>query len=243
MAKIMYQNEKNLLLEPREAFYRPFNFGEWTEMRIGMLFRLVSTASDSGSIITESISVNNDSDKVYIGLKDSGSNMPGVSGTNFIGMASFTGSGIRSDGANPSYVSFGDYGNSFYHRLYLTAFSGSNMYRAYFYEATNLSPQFSGSASGSNYNGFYGVKFTLLNSGSANQQVQVQYKRTYLTLVGSSSADLHSHIIDNSGWTNPPASSTASWATGIPLPNSFFVYSPFYNNRLRMAAIEAIKIS
>ena len=242
MAKIMYQRENNLLLEPREAFYRPFNFGEWTEMRIGMLFRLVSTASDSGSIISESITINSDSDKIYIGLKDSGSNMPGVSGTNFIGMASVTGSGTAADLSNSSYAAFGDSLNS-YHRLYLTAFSGSNMYRAYFQENNVIAPEFSGSASGSNYNGFYGLKFTLLNSGSANQQVQVQYRRVYLTLVGSSSADLHSQLVNNAGWTNPPASSTASWATGIPLPNSFFVYSPLYNNRLRMAAIEAVKIS
>ena len=242
MAKIMYQNEKNLLLEPREAFYRPFNFGEWTEMRIGMLFRLVSTASDSASIITESIPVNGDSDKIYIGLKDSGSNMPGVFGTNFIGMASFTSSGTAPTIGMPAYSVFGDSFNS-YHRLYLTAFSGSNMYRAYFQENTVIAPEFSGSASGSNYNGFYGLKFTLLNSGSANQQIQVQYRRVSTTLVVSSSADLHSQLITNTGWTNPPASSTASWAAGISLPNSFFVYSPLYNNRLRMAAIEAIKIS
>ena len=64
MAKIMYQNENNLLLEPREAFYRPFDFGQWTEVRIGMLFRLVGTSSDSASISTESISANSDSDKI-----------------------------------------------------------------------------------------------------------------------------------------------------------------------------------
>lgn len=242
MAKIMYQNENNLLLEPREAFYRPFDFGQWTEVRVGMLFRLVGTASDSASISTESISANTDSDKIYIGLKDSSSNLPGVSGTNFIGMASFSGSATRTDISNSSYISFGDSFNA-YHRLYLTAFSGSATYAAYFHENTITAPEFSSSASGSNYNGFYGIKFTLLNSGSANQQVQVTYRRVYLTSVGSSSADLHTQLINNSGWTNPPASNTASWTTGIPLPNSFFVYSPLYNNRLRMSAIEAIKIS
>ena len=242
MAKIMYQNENNLLLEPREAFYRPFNFGQWTEVRVGMLFRLVSTASDSASISTESISANSDSDKIYIGLKDSGSNLPGISGTNFIGMASFSGSATRSDPSNPTHATFGDSFN-LYHRLYLTAFSGSTIYKAYFHENTTIAPAFSSSASGSNYNGFYGVKFTLLNSGSANQQVQVTYRRVYLTAVGSSSADLHTQLTNNSGWTNPPASNTASWASDIPLPNSFFVYSPLYNNRLRMSAIEAIKIS
>lgn len=242
MAKIMYQNENNLLLEPREAFYRPFNFGQWTEVRIGMLFRLVSTASDSASISTESISANSDSDKIYIGLKDSGSNLPGVSGTNFIGMASFSGSATRTEVGQTSYISFGDSYNT-YHRLYLTAFSGSTMYKAYFHENTTIAPAFSSSASGSNYNGFYGVKFTLLNSGSANQQIEVTYRRVYQTAVGSSSADLHTQLISNTGWTNPPASNTASWTTGIPLPDSFFVYSPLYNNRLRMSAIEAIKIS
>ena len=242
MAKIMYQRENNLLLEPREAFYRPFELGEWTELRIGTLFRLVSTSSDSSSISTESISANSDSDKIYIGLKDTGSNLPGVSGTNFIGMASVNGSATRGDPSNSSYATFGDSFN-LYHRLYLTAISGSTTYNAYFQENNTISPEFSSSASGSNYNGFYGIKFTLLNSGSANQQVQVTYRRVYLTAVGSSSADLHAQLVNNSGWTNPPASNTASWTTGIPLPNSFFVYSPLYNNRLRMSAIEVLKIS
>jgi len=243
MAKIMYQRENNLLLEPREAFYRPFDFGEWTEVRVGMLFRLVSTASDSSSIIVEDISlVNSDSDKIYFGIKDSGNNMPGVSGTNFIGMASFTGSETRADPFSPSSL----LGDSFdaNTRLYLTAFSGSSMYKSFLYQSNSeASLAFSSSASGSNYNGFYGIKFTLLNSGSANQQVQVTYRRVYTSPVGSSSADLHSQLVNNTGWTNPPGSNTASWTTGIPLPNSFFVYSPLYNNRLRMAAIEAIKIS
>lgn len=240
----MNQNEKNLLLEPREAFYRPFDFGQWTEIRIGMLFRLVSTASDSSSIIVEDISVNSDLDKVYFGIKDSGSNMPGVSGTGFIGMASFTGSETKADPVSVIPISLlGDSAEA-NTRLYLTAFSGSSMYKSFLYQSNSeASLAFSSSASGSNYNGFYGIKFTLLNSGSANQQVQVTYRRVYTTPVGSSSADLHSQLVNNTGWTNPPGSNTASWTTGIPLPNSFFVYSPLYNNRLRMSAIEAIKIS
>jgi hypothetical protein len=205
---------------------------------------LVSTASDSSSIIVEDISVNSDLDKVYFGIKDSGSNMPGVSGTGFIGMASFTGSETKADPVSVIPISLlGDSAEA-NTRLYLTAFSGSSMYKSFLYQSNSeASLAFSSSASGSNYNGFYGIKFTLLNSGSANQQVQVTYRRVYTTPVGSSSADLHSQLVNNTGWTNPPGSNTASWTTGIPLPNSFFVYSPLYNNRLRMSAIEAIKIS
>lgn len=242
----MNQNEKNLLLEPREAFYRPFDLGQWTELRVGMYFKIVNTTSDSGSHSNESISINSNTDRIYIGLKDSGSNMPGVAGTNFIGMTSVSGSGVRSDSP---YSNFGDNSGSLtYPRLYLSAFSGSSNYNAYFRENTATGPAFADNAF--SYNGFFGIKYILLNSGSADQQVQVTYKRVYLVIpqvvsndTGTSSIDLHRHLLSEVGWTNPPASNTASWAAGIPLPNSFFAYSPLYNNRLRIGAIEVLKIS
>lgn len=249
MAKIMYQTENNLLLDPRESFYRPFNFGEWTDLRIGMLFRLVSTTSDSSSIITETVGANSETDRFYFGIKDSGNNMPGVAGTKFIGMGTVSGSTARaSSQGNPSSV-LAESGSTSSDRLYFSAYSGSTFHRPIISLSPTTAPQFSGSASGSLYNAFYGLKIELQNSGASNQRVQVTYRSINGfsgVAPGSSSAELHAHLSSHVGWTSPydtftPA--TASWVTGIPLPDSFFVYSPMYNNRLRLSAIQVLKIS
>jgi hypothetical protein len=249
MAKIMYQNENNLLLEPREAFYRPFDLGQWTELRIGMLFRMVGVGSDSSSIATETVPVNTNSDKIFIGIKDSGSNLPGVGNTNFIGVATVSGSIVRSMPTVLGSDTISESGSAaLYPRLNLIVYSSSFLYQHYgtFTNQSNTTaPYFSGSASGSQYNGFYGLKYVLQNSGSDNQKVLISYRIGVNP--GSSSADLHSQLASNLSWTtltlNDMNPTTASWNPGVPLPNSFFVYTPFYNNRLRMSAIEVLKIS
>lgn len=246
MAKIMYQNENNLLLEPREAFYRPFDLGRWTELRIGMLFRMVGVGSDSSSIATETVPVNTNSDKIFIGIKDSGSNLPGVGNTNFIGVGTVSASQVRAMGTVIGADTFTESGSgTTYARLNFSVYSASFGFQYYAQQSSTNAPYFSGSASGSQYNGFYGLKYVLENSGSANQRVVITYRVGVNP--GTSSAELHSQLSSNLNWTGLTTGdtipTTASWNPGVPLPNSFFVYTPFYNNRLRMSAIEVLKIS
>jgi len=245
----MYQNENNLLLEPREAFYRPFDFGQWTEVRVGMLFRLVGTASDSASVVNEVISVNTHTDRIYIGLKDSGTDFPGINGTNFIGVGSVSGSG----GVTGSSIPAGNFAlteasaltGATYTRLNVIAISGSDTFLNRMSLVGNANAYFTSSASGSDYNAFYGLKFVLQNSGSNNQRFDIKYK--FVVNGGSGSSDVHTRLYDGENWLPIYYSwhpvSTASWAAGIPLPNSFFAYSPLYNNRLRISAMEVLKIS
>lgn len=249
MAKIMYQNENNLLLQPREAFSRSFDFGQWTEIRMGMLFRLVGTASDSASVVHERISVNSYSDRVYIGLKSSGSNFPGIGGTNFIGIGTVSGSGaITSSNIPAGNFSLAETSlltPDSYARVNVTAISGSSTYQNRQTLVGNANAYFSSSASGSDYNAFYGLKFVLENSGSSSQRFDIKYK--FVVNGGTGSSDIHTRLYDGTDWLSIYhswlGSATASWTTGIPLPDSFFVYSPLYNNRLRISAIEVLKIS
>ena len=246
MAKIMYQRENNLLLEPREAFYRPFDLGQWTDLRIGMLFRFVGTSSDSASATYEILGVNSETDRFYFGIKDSGSDMPGVSGTKFIGMGTVSGSRIGSNNSGAGGDTFFESGSSIYQRIYFSAYSGSDFVRPLIDQNTNTSVPFSSSASGSSYSTFYGLRITLQNSGAADQRVQLTHKYSFSGLVGTSSADLNSYLVSPAGWASPYSSgpvATASWANGMPLPNSFFIYSPFYNSRLRMSAMQVLKVS
>jgi len=241
MAKISeYSNDNALILSPREALYREFNVGQWTELRIGMLYHIVSDTSDTAYPDISEVYYLSNIDGIYFGIKSSGSNFPGTGSADFIGATSLNGS----DGyyARASAGSAG-YSNGTYHWLFLGASSASN---ALYTTGSGINSSFGftfGSVSGGNC-GFYGLKYVLENSGSANQQIIVNYKSN--ASVATSSATLYSNLVNNTSWTamaNNRVHSTASWAAGIPLPNTFYAYLPFYKARLRVTAMQIIKVS
>lgn len=231
-----YANENSLLLGNRESFCRQFDFGSWTEIRMGMLFRFVGNANDTASYTNESITVTSATDKMYFGLKSTGSNIPGVSGTNFIGGATISTTNLSGTEVGQYY-----YAGSNYYNLYVTAISGSAPVFAPKSDYGSSGMTYPSAPFTTNYDGLYGLKFVLQNSGSVSQSIVMSYKRN-ADNNGSGSADLHSALINDNSW-NLFAASSASWTTEIPIPNCFFMYSPLYNNRIRMSAIEVIKVS
>ncbi len=243
MAKIFNKsNDTSLILSPREAVYRQFNFGQWTELRVGMLFGVVNDTNDSGSATTEEVYRLTDLDRVYFGIKSYGNEIPGVSNTNFIGVTSATSSYVNILGSRTG--TFVNNGGLFYYRLYLGAASASLPLSTKAIDAGVdtgfIYPTTIGSTCG-----FYGLKYVLQNSGSANQCVILNYKST--STAGTSSADLNTLLTNNTSWNSMYSSdasySTASWETGIPLPDTFYTHIPSYRNRLRITAIQLMKIS
>lgn len=235
-----YASENSLILGNREAFYRQFNFGSWNELRIGMLFRFVGNSSDTSSYSNETVTVTTLTDKLYFGLKSTGSNMPGVSGTNFIGSATINTTDLSAANVGTYYYNAGNT-----YALYLMATSGSATSQSIFTNNTGGTQAMTYPSypfSTTNYDGFYGLKFTLQNSGSVSQSIALSYKRN-ADNSGSGSADLHSLLISDSSWSTMPQPNSASWVPSISIPDCFFVYSPFYNNRIRMSAVEVIKVS
>jgi hypothetical protein len=244
MAKIFNKfNDTNLILSPREAVYRRFNFGQWTELRVGMLFNVTNDTNDSGSANDEEVYRLSDLDRIYFGIKSYGNEIPGEAGTDFIGVTSLTSSYVYiRNGAAGSYYNSG---GSLYYRVALGAASASlplNTKEILTTSTTNglVYPSVPGSPCG-----FYGLKYVLQNSGSANQCVILNYKST--STAGSSSADLNTLLTNNTSWNSMYSSdasySTASWAAGISLPDTFYTYIPSYRNRLRITAIQLMKIS
>lgn len=239
-----FANEKSLVLGNRQALVRQFDFGSWTEIRIGMLFGFVGNASDTSSYVVEEISITTTSDRIFFGIKSSGSNLPLTSGVNFVGSVANHG------------------GNSSLGWAYAQGYAGSRY--EYFGHSFPLSPVYvSGSAtafypnigsypgnvgfktpSGSmtvpNYNGFYGLKFVLNNSGSANQSISMTYKQIENSYA-SGAFQLQSTLLDETSWSSWSGAPSSSWV-GVPTPDCFFAYLPFYNNRLRISAMQAIKI-
>jgi hypothetical protein len=238
MAKIIYQsanNENLLLLNSRESFVRPLDLGVWNEVRVGMLFNFTNNTADSGSINLETVSVLSNSDRIYFGLKSDGSDFPGTSGTNFIGAMTVTTSSMVSTARAGQTVS------SVTH-MFAGASSGSaGIYAPISGTGTTTSIETNNATTNT---AFYGLKLVLQNSGSESQNVAISYKKLTAS-AGSSSYDLHSKLVtDDTGWALlPSGSGTVPWATGIPLPDNFYVYFPFYNNRVRLTYIEVAKIS
>jgi hypothetical protein len=237
-----YLNDNVLILSPREALYREFNVGQWTELRIGMLYTMVTDTSDT-ALPSDQVYYLSDTDRIYFGIKSSGSNFPGTGNADFIGATTITGSSLYvtttgglSGTTNASYP---------YYSLFLGASSASNAISTLgtFAINANLGP-FSFPFSVGATCGFYGLKYVLENSGSADQRIIVSYKGNAST--ATSSAALYSTLVNNTSWNamaNNQLYSTASWATGIPLPNTFYAYLPFYKARLRMTAMQIVKVS
>lgn len=245
MAKIFNKsNDTSLILSPREAVYRQFNFGQWTELRVGMLFGVVNDTNDSGSANDEEVYRLTDLDRMYFGIKSYGNEIPGVADTNFIGVTSLTSSYVyvRSSVLGSYYNSSG----TLYYRVALGAASASLPLntKEILTTSTNNGLNYQ-STIGPTTCGFYGLRYVLQNSGSANQCVILNYKST--STAGTSSADLNTLLTNNTSWNSMYSSdasySTASWAAGIPLPDTFYAYIPSYKNRLRITAIQLMKIS
>jgi hypothetical protein len=238
MAKIIYQsvnNENLLLLNSRESFVRPLDLGVWNQVRVGMLFNFTTSTADSGSVSSETVSVLSNSDRIYFGLKSDGSDFPGTSGTNFMGAMTVTTSSI--DGLARA----GQTVSSVVH-MFAGASSGSaGIYAPTSSAGTTTSIETTNTSTGT---AFYGLKLVLQNSGSSSQNVAISYKKL-TSSAGTSSYDLHSKLVANdTGWASlPSGSGTVPWAAGIPLPDNFYVYFPFYNSRVRLTYIEVAKIS
>lgn len=243
-----FANENSLILGNREALIRQFNFGSWTEIRIGVLFRFIGNTNDTSSNVSEVVSVLTNTDRVFFGLKSTGSNPPGVSGSSFIGSGTMTTSACTPQGAYPpsvgqTYVNV--YGTTLTNLFPLLVSGSSPMYQpiegnwnsggsaGFIFPTTPLSV--------SDYNGFYGLKFILQNAGSVSQSINMTYKNGASTSA-SSSVQLQSLLLSDTGWNTWASFYSASWAPSVPIPDSFFAYAPFYNNRMRMSAIQAIKI-
>jgi hypothetical protein len=238
MAKIIYQSsntENLLLLGVRESFVRPLNLGTWNQVRVGMLFNYTSATGDSGSVTLETVSVLSNSDRIYFGLKSDGSDFPGTSGTNFIGAMTVTTSSMASTARAGQTVS------SVTH-MFAGASSGSaGIYAPTSGTGTTTSIETNNAISNT---AFYGLKLVLQNSGSDSQNVAISYKKLTAS-AGTSLNDLHSKLVtDDTGWASlPSGSGTVPWTTGISLPDNFYVYFPFYNNRVRLSCVEVAKIS
>lgn len=210
----------------------------WTEARLGIYFSGVDAHEDDASPPDESLAVANVSDYLFFGLKDANSYfMPGEAGGTFVG--------VRSTGATtkclaPSGATEGWFADSA-GDCSAVGYAGTTLINGGVF--ANGAMRFPEADSASGYSGFYCVKFVVNSRGLSSQSVTMSIAREG-TVAGTDygKAALYQQINNATfGATN-----TVAWNNGgaaRALPDAAYVRIPFYNARIRIQEIMAVKIS
>lgn len=215
--------KNSLVLNPREALSYPFNVGNWTELRIGMLYTMVAGTSFNLVYGPETVVNNSISNRFFYGIKNSSNlDFPGNSGVSFIGLSNL--SSAASIACNNADTTFGTFAMKM-----LTPDLGQTG------ETTTLTQGNWVATPGSTY-GFWGMQY-LYNSGNNI----ISGRRVY-DAGGQSNSSLTYLRQRMSALPNPSiyvtgffSQSGAPAGSGYPLPDAVYFRLPFYSNSFRIA--------
>lgn len=204
----------------------------WTEARIGMFFSGVDAHEENTPPPMETMAVADVSDYVFFGLKDANSYfLPGEAGGTFVG--------IRSTGTTSRVGA--DYFADSNEECSAVAYAGTTLIDGGVIE--NGSLRFPDPEPATGYSGFYSVKFVVNSRGLSSQSVSISVARSGdVSGADYGKAALY-QAINNSSYG---AAKTVAWNTGAAaraLPDASWVRIPFYNSRIRIQEIMAVKIS
>lgn len=232
--------DKALILAPREGLQRKFDLGSnWTEMRLGMLLAPVDAANDNTcDTVDENITLSTHVDRMTIGLKTESSDIPGVAGTNFLGVstdenwvADRGGFGVFSTISTANY------------RLAATKGVGAT-FTSLAKQALGFGLRFNFDPSGAvDYAKFFGLKFVIANRGLATQTVTISMADELGGLGTDYSANKLRERMNNA--TYEALGGALDWFDGtpaaLPIPNCVWIRSAAYNYRLRIHALRVIR--
>lgn len=230
--------DKMLILDPGQYFMRPINMGNWTELRIGMYLSGVAATGDNAQNVAETLALSNASTRYAIGLKTHNSNLPGTSGTDFIGLTNSTNAVSN---VTDSVWRYGAVGGSYSNRLCGGAFVGTSITTLATVDSGIDIPVPSGTTS---YSTFYALRFVITDRGLSSQTVSLSFSRGAATSTSDYSEGLLNGQINNATYTS--FGSALAWNNGsvaYDIPNAVFVRIPFIDNKLRITAISVMKIA
>jgi hypothetical protein len=237
MAKIFEKSvtDKTLILEPREGLLRKFDFGnDWTEVRVGMFFSIVTAAGDdtySGTL--ESLAFNTAADYVTFGLKNTSDEaLPGLADSLFLGYMQPSGLGAQ--------FSSGNIQNASNNQMSSGGFVGTTGVINAGTASRHLPcPTLAGTSADYAHGAM--LKFVIADRGLATQTVTVTFGWTQTTGTDYSASLLRTEM--NNATYNGLGSALA-WndtSDAYDIPDGFWVRLPFYDYRLRISAIRAIR--
>jgi len=219
----------------------------WNEVRIGFIGTMVPTASDDAAANAESVAYASLIDWFAFGLINDQLAIPGQAGCQFVGACSdpvYTQNHdhirVTDNAAGAGHV--GEYGQYDYGGFAALALNG----------ATVISKG-SGAVGSFNYpiyandgrGALFALKYVVANPGAANQTIALSYANpatAVVTTPSTAKATLRS-LLTGAAYT---AAATLNWyAAGValPLPDTWFLRSPFINNRIRWAVKGGLIIS
>lgn len=235
-----------LILGSREAVFRPFNFGAWNEVRIGIYHSPTLLNNSNTAPVNENVAITSYLDWLAFGLIDQNALLPGQAGANFIGAGTAgngaTGSGYAGLYSNTYWqlgVQNGGYMNYFsaINGAHVSIAMGTGTYADLVSSATPANP--------AGYAGFAGLKFVVANAGLSTQTIAVNYTTTAAVSVALTLPNLRSALTTFSPPCDP-TNQVFQWNSGgaaLSLPAYFYLRCPLNNNQLRIHAYDAIKIS
>lgn len=244
MGKIATVNttDKTVLPAVKEAFYRNSNIGSsWAEARIGIFFTIVPSGNDDTFSTNETVLDYGVNNRFQFGLKDSSDVPPGQTGSTFCGITT-----VNRGPATDSTVivnNNGGIGQMLIGAGGLALAYSSKDTGDLFAGGFSLSPSYPAYSAG-NVNGFWGIKFVVVNAGASNQKI-----RLHQAMVANSAetavtkADLETKI---NGATYTDTAQECTWNSGgaaLALPSTLWLKLPAFNNRLRVTTYGVIKIS
>jgi hypothetical protein len=238
--------EKCLVLGVREALIYPFNVGSWSEIRVGYFYSFTTAESFNAATSQELVTSTQTNYKQagYWGIKDSGVEFPTRSGSVFIGIGQSPGGGNGESyylsslerlqlanvagGGNLTLLSIdssvalsGNRGNL---PLSHTRYNGSGNYCDYFSQRFTLTV---------NGLGKTGIFYSDYSESNIVQPYTIPALRT--KILGTT------YTVRQTGYLTSAFNGTTG--ENVSVPNSLFVYTPYFNNRLRLHSIVVEKIS
>lgn len=234
--------DRAFILDPREFFTRQLDFEDWTELRMGMFFSLVKSGVGNENVIAEQESVTNitNEDIITIGLKNSDNdNLPGFSGALFLGVTN------HYDGVSELTRDF-----AFTNVCWAASQSGfltvagrydTTLIGATPSEAVNNLECGITVANSTAYCGFFAIKFVILNRGLSTQSVKMSTAKLGAVSGADYTPSALRTLINNSTYGTERTIAWNDGAAARVIPDSFWIRLPFYNNRLRLSCIRAIR--
>lgn len=211
---------------------------DWTEARIGMYFSGVDAHDEDLAPPDELVGVADVSDYVFFGLKDSDTfSLPGEAGALFLGISS---TGPTSRNRAPALGAEGWFADSS-EECSAVGYAGATFIDGGV--ISNGSMRYPDPEPATGYNGFYCVKFVVNARGLSSQSVSISVARIgQVDGVDYGKSALY-QAMNNATFG---VGRTVAWNNGgvaRALPDASYVRIPFYNARIRIQEIMAVKIS
>lgn len=231
--------DKTLIIEGAGTVLQfPLNFGEWTELKMGMFASIVSSTDANGLGPAESFVPSTPNSFFAFGVKDSSAIIPGLTGSTFLGMIPFNFTNAESISVSGNLrqlnISTGDGSSAFCpYWKDTTCLNGANNAAT----AVNSDPTIAGS---------YGFKLVLVlkvnNRGLATQTVQgkIHFVNSDPIAGGYIVNNLRSYF-DSVAVAPATARAANNGSAAHAVPTTFYLRWPFTNNRLRISALAVQK--